>query len=537
MQHLAEANVENFKWGNKKGVGRINKDVNFYDSFTYEGVDYFLYDCIYFYRTGDLETSIGKLVKIYETPTHEKKVKVVWFFRPIEIRNFLGDDKPQWNEVFLASGQGTGLSNINFLEDVIGKCNIICTSMDKRNPQASIAELKKADYIFYRTFDVGNFVIREKFADAIAGIKVEHFFNGKKDQENNNSPCIGTNLKQLNERSHLSSKLDKVVRNPAADCKVDAGKESAVKASKRATDMEGDKISFLDVRPKPPFDSNWTKPCISENQVKEKTKVRCFESVLSNSTPKSYPYKKRKIVESKSSSSQSRGPIMKEYFEVKERTTSDKAAVQLQEDKSTGQILEVTRRPEAERRNWFKNLPWEERLQRAQEVGTLVLLNNLDPSYTSAEVEDLVWHAFNQKVEAKMISSTFSGSHYGKAFVIFKSKVAAEFAMSELNRRCLLLGDGRVVTASKGTVRAPGNTGCFSGHLIIDKVVLQKQRDEMKNAVSTSHCSQPNTIEYEMALQWQVLQHKSDAWWKALYQKQRAEIQNCRSRLKKDYII
>lgn len=71
------------------------------------------FDCAYFYRSGDPETSIGKLVKIYETPTQGKRVKVVWFFRPGEVRNFLGEANPHWNELFLASGEGKGVYNIN----------------------------------------------------------------------------------------------------------------------------------------------------------------------------------------------------------------------------------------------------------------------------------------------------------------------------------------------------------------------------------------------------------------------------------------
>jgi len=31
-----------------------------------------------------------------------------------------------------------------------------------------------------------------------------------------------------------------------------------------------------------------------------------------------------------------------------------------------------------------------------------------------------------------------------------------------------------------------------------------------KEAVSTSHCSQPNTLEYEMAMDWCLLQERSD---------------------------
>ncbi|KAF7839383.1 protein ANTI-SILENCING 1-like isoform X1 [Senna tora] len=62
MSCPTEANVEDetdFKWGNKRGDGVKNKDVQFYESFTYKGVEYFLYDCVYFYQEGDFETSIA----------------------------------------------------------------------------------------------------------------------------------------------------------------------------------------------------------------------------------------------------------------------------------------------------------------------------------------------------------------------------------------------------------------------------------------------------------------------------------------------
>jgi hypothetical protein len=38
-----------------------------------------------------------------------------------------------------------------------------------------------------------------------------------------------------------------------------------------------------------------------------------------------------------------------------------------------------------------------------------------------------------------------------------------------------------------------------------------------REAVSTSHCSQPNTIEYEMAMEWCLLQERSEFSWKKLY--------------------
>lgn len=95
--------------------------------------------------------------------------------------------------------------------------------------------------------------------------------------------------------------------------------------------------------------------------------------------------------------------------------------------------------------------------------------------------QDILWHAFKMKVSAKMIQrSTFSSPHSGiyqqclpshiffelfnnflllnwyfivqilplagKALAIFKSKEAAEFVISDLKTRCLVLGDGRYLS-------------------------------------------------------------------------------------------
>ncbi|KAF7814445.1 protein ANTI-SILENCING 1 isoform X1 [Senna tora] len=185
MSRPTEANVEDetyFKWGNKSEVGVKNKDVQFYESFTYKGVEYFLYDCVYFYQEGDFETSIGKLVRIFETPTHEKKVQVVWLFRPVELRNYLGDYQPHWNELFLACGEGYGVSNVNLVEAIIGKCTVVCTAKDKRNCEAPESDLKMADFFFSCCFDVERLVIVDKFPDVIGGIKVKQFFKRKKVQ-------------------------------------------------------------------------------------------------------------------------------------------------------------------------------------------------------------------------------------------------------------------------------------------------------------------------------------------------------------------
>ncbi|KAH9326310.1 hypothetical protein KI387_006488, partial [Taxus chinensis] len=61
----------------------------------------------------------------------------------------------------------------------------------------------------------------------------------------------------------------------------------------------------------------------------------------------------------------------------------------------------------------------------------------------------------------------------------------------------------------------------YAGHISVEKHKLLMQRahqtEDMRKAVSTSHCSQPNTIEYEMAMEWLLLQEKSERWWNELY--------------------
>ncbi|PQQ15882.1 uncharacterized protein Pyn_37462 [Prunus yedoensis var. nudiflora] len=90
------------------------------------------------------------------------------------------------------------------------------------------------------------------------------------------------------------------------------------------------------------------------------------------------------------------------------------------------------------------------------------------------------------------------------AFVIFKSKITAERVISELNGRCLVSGNWslRPVIGIRRSLKGPDKTARFVGHLSIAKIRLQSQSEAMRKAVSTSHYSQPNTIEYGMALEW-----------------------------------
>ncbi|XP_019416904.1 PREDICTED: protein ANTI-SILENCING 1 [Lupinus angustifolius] len=193
---------------------------------------------------------------------------------------------------------------------------------------------------------------------------------------------------------------------------------------------------------------------------------------------------------------------------------------------------DVTRRPDTDRSRWFKGFPWEERMKSAYEQGTLVLLKNLDPSLTSGEVEDIIWNGFNESCTAKMIQRTaFSSPHSGQAFVIFKKRDAAELVAKKLDKGCFLMSNGRPLVGSIGRPCFPEKKPIFYGHHVVDQHRTHMQR-EMKDAVSTSHCSQPNNIEYEMALEWCLLQERGDKAWSRLFKAHEEELRKVKAKMK-----
>ncbi|XP_057957391.1 protein ANTI-SILENCING 1 [Malania oleifera] len=646
MSHSVEAETEklDFKWNKKRGVGGKKKEIQFYESFTYDGIDYALYDCVYLYKEGEPEPYIGKLIKIWELPDKTKKVKILWFFRPLEVSNWLGEERTLENELFLASGEGVGLANVNPLEVLAGKCCVVCTSTDSRNPQPSEEELRMADYVFYRTFDVGSCTISNKIDDKIAGIEVKFIFN-KKDRQSPGSVLQLDSDKKEDMGNALESKEKKLLskQHSYKECqtvKVDgsfndrlvkeeadvkplfiardfssgekpgsgAGAESheiiatnveeehasggettfrpKVDLDKIERKVKEERVSGDKTAPKSKVDFDKTegkvsKVLVNQDAVKEKVKFTKDSAALDNrplkkaklDTSVELPQENRRndvhvqklnidsdgndvkasshvdtLSEDKTKSkgagdspATGNGPSSKklksdEIITKVSNGNSFKARSSQSPDegrKSDGQLLEVTRRPNADRSKWFKGLPWEERMQTAYRQGTLVLLQNLDPAYTSAEVEDIVWHGFELLCTAKMIQRTaISSPHSGQAFVIFKTKEAAEMVVRKLDEGCLVLSNGRPLVGSVGTPNSLEKQLSFIGHLSVDKVKLLTQRGEMRQAVSTSHCSQPNTVEYEMAMEWCLLQERSDRWWKKLYKYQGEELRKLKADLK-----
>ncbi|KAK9666296.1 hypothetical protein RND81_14G175200 [Saponaria officinalis] len=168
----------------------------------------------------------------------------------------------------------------------------------------------------------------------------------------------------------------------------------------------------------------------------------------------------------------------------------------------------------------------------AHEQRRLVTINNLDPSYTSSDVQDVISSAFNLKVDAKIIPRrSFSNTLHGQALVIFNSMDEANFVISELNKKCLVDGEGRPIVAVKTKLVDLPKRNHFPGHIALELHEIKKRTSKAKT-VSTSHCAQQNTCESKMAMEWILFHQRADFWCKTLHEEQEKEIDACLNKLK-----
>nr|XP_051195647.1 protein ANTI-SILENCING 1-like [Lolium perenne] len=480
-----DASSENiqFSWGNKRAKNRLKMDTQFYGSFTFDNVNYSLYDCVYLFKNGEPEPYIGKILKIWQQ-NQAKKVKILWFFSPDDIRSYLSGPVAE-KEIFLASGDGTGLADINPLEAIAGKCTVVCLSKDERNRQPTPREQEVADYIFCRFFDVGNCTLSDKVPEKIGGLEVNSLLNPKDAQVT----CYPDQDTQ-----GVDQKLGAGLVAPLPQSAVEMEDENPVAAVTPPQSgaiplppavKEEDKAKVAAVPLPPAVKEGVPKPT---QDIPKRTQKDLSEKM---------PSKKLKL------SQDPTGPSVAPVPDVKVRPGP----------------LELTTRQAVDRSKWFKPLPWHEELRVSDEEGRLVYIQNLDIQFAASDIEELIREALQLTCRARPINHpTYDDPNNGKAYAVFKSKKAADVAISKINSG-LVVG-GRPLYCSKGLLKIKKPSGALVGHLTIsNQKTSRRQQEDQKKAVSTSHCSQPNTIEYDLALDWMLVREKQARKFSILHKK------------------
>ncbi|KAF3334926.1 BAH domain-containing protein [Carex littledalei] len=534
-----------FTWGDKGGMSK-SKEVQFYKNFKYDEITYNLFDNVYLFKDDDPEPHLGKIMKIWSAKG-DKKVKIVWFLHPSEIGEHLGSYQPSEKEVFLACGgnEVPGVADINPLDAIAGKCCVICTLKDERNPHPSQADIERADFVFSRLFDASRCTlsdVSDKLPDTIATHNIELFFNKKEDlipevvlpaisngaAENVSIPVppkpyslkiSGTeaNGPRQDERKSLK------IRIPSKS--IEDGRSKSVqtpagthKGEKRPLDtLNEDKVTKrVKLSDEAPGGSG-------ENQIR---KGRAEESELRSLPSPSGKSGAKGVVQPEKSPAVSTGVLkngnkIEDWSEVPRKRDAvgklkqavvPSGGLKLQKN-AEDQVEQASRRPidVLARRKWFdfSGRNWAQKIQIEDQEGKVVLLQNFDASFTASEIEDLILGATQHPCTVRLVTNYMYGDPtYGMAYAFFRNKEAANLVVAKLSKVYLVLPDGRPLLCSKGALKIPKQSTSFVGHLAIEKLKKKMTGEEMKKAVSTAHCSQCNTIEFEMAVDWIAAEEK-----------------------------
>uniref|UniRef100_A0A9I9E9R3 Uncharacterized protein n=1 Tax=Cucumis melo TaxID=3656 RepID=A0A9I9E9R3_CUCME len=101
---------------------------------------------------------------------------------------------------------------------------------------------------------------------------------------------------------------------------------------------------------------------------------------------------------------------------------------------------------------------------------------------------------------------------------------------------CLIHCNGyRPIVGSRGFLADPSKQVKYVGHLTLPKSLHHKHTKEMGSAFLTPHCSQANTLESDMAMEWDdegLLTHGLSLSVMKLGSDQKEEILNLKSKLK-----
>lgn len=184
---------------------------------------------------------------------------------------------------------------------------------------------------------------------------------------------------------------------------------------------------------------------------------------------------------------------------------------------------------------------WDVNLQQGLLHGKVLLMQNLNPLFTSADIRNLTRNVFKGCSDAQVtpqhcVSRATYSEARGAALVIFETESLADLALQELEDKCLVLtASKRPLIASKAKVSEPGKVSRFPGHFPLDnfKLLKQRQNETMIKGLATSYCLQPNTLEFEMAMEWRCHQDMAQGCWDRLYKMQRDDIHTVLRKYKK----
>lgn len=543
--------VDDFTWGKAKGTS--SKDKKYYNSFFYENEEYYLFDNVIVHDEENSDGHVAKIMKLWQDiSSGTMMTSLRWFLKPHELPSYLQSQMVRENskELFLAFGKGKGVSNENKLDCIERKCKVLCTSKDDRNIQPSEYDLKDAEYFFNKIYNVD----LKKLSNLEGIVKIlgqDVLFNKPEWVSTERLSDGDTGFPSMNPFSSAT-----LHETPAIQKPVDDGQMHVPDSETRSGDPSGSRGYSTPLKRGSKADNLLPSLASARDKLMaDGAKFRSSTKQETLHTLSGMPRASQDALERSSltaqqpltrsaSAKKSEQDLPKEKVDAKAASETPSGGRALFADPLLQPGFMIPTRARSKQVQHHDSMlpskPRDANLEESLCNGRVLLIHNVDPFFTSKDMHDLMKVAFKGCSDAQMLRQSGSlSAQAGEALLIFETDSLADLALQQLEENCLVLPGCRPLIASKVKPFDPGKIARFPGHFPLDNFKLWKQRQEevMKKSFETSHFPDANTLEFEMATEWQSLNEWLSSCREQLCKMQREEERVLLEKYKKPKLI
>ncbi|BFI33817.1 protein MpHAT11 [Marchantia polymorpha subsp. ruderalis] len=177
---------------------------------------------------------------------------------------------------------------------------------------------------------------------------------------------------------------------------------------------------------------------------------------------------------------------------------------------------------------------WDEKkiVEEAVSNGRALLLKNLDPYLNSVELEAILENVLDITCDVRILPPRCITCYKSaEAIVIVKKADIAEDVLRTLTENILTISENERPVLASRFAKPKESIENFHGFFNLENFGWKINASvEQKNAVSTSHCAQSNTVEYEMGLHWRLIQDRDATAWKTLEEEHAKDLQKLKGK-------
>ncbi|CAI5481029.1 unnamed protein product [Closterium sp. Yama58-4] len=542
-----------FRWGDPApGPSRGGK--RYYLWFEQGGERFDLYDCVYCQAEEGMDPYVGKIVRMYELPPSrrgkrssiggggggkpgERKVDIRWFFRAADVQAEGGqlprDVRP--NEVFLAVPEGTqGVTDANKVIVVDSRAHILCVSADPRNPQPSAAQVEAAELVFRRAWDMQQKRVIEDLQVAIDDLGSEEAVFNKPTWVQQQQPTSGAIAGEKEEEKEEKEGAPGKEAGDGAKGNVGAVREEKDGALRIDTDVKGGETGMGEGKGGESGggeQKRLSKRMKVEDQVGEKGGKQRMEKKTGD------PWDLEEEEEEEEEEEVEEGQEDEQVYE--EEDVEEEEGEDGEEEEGVGLRKEGQAGTDGTRQGFPQGLPQGLQpaaapdgpgiIEGALEEQRVMRIDNIPPCTSSQQLHEAMLELFSDVVAVRpTLSPILVKIQILPSLITLCSHLTLILHTPPATCSPLIGRLQRPPAVAPSPVDAPSASLVSHGP---GYFTIRNKRggpgqysDDKKNSLTTSHCAQPNVVEYELGVEWRAVQQREVYMVKALLKVHQAEL-------------